>query len=238
MAVLGNGVSVTWLGHSTFTVRTPRGKTVLIDPWVAGNPACPPELKRFDSIDVMLLTHAHFDHIGDAVSMAKTHRPTVVGIFELCHWMGSKGVEQCLPMNKGGTQTVGDIRVTMVHADHSCGILDGDQMLYGGEAAGYVVEFDNGFRLYHAGDTAVFGDMRLIAELYKPDLAMLPMGDLYVMSPREAALACRLLGASRVIPMHFGTFPALTGTPAAFREACRDQPGIEIIELKPGETLA
>lgn len=237
MATLGAGIELTWLGHSTFLVKTPGGKSVLIDPWVASNPMCPESQKQLASLDTMLLTHAHFDHIADAVTLGKQHRPVVVGIFELCAWLERKGIERCQPMNKGGTQVAGDIRVTMVHADHSCGITDGDQILYGGEAAGYVVEFAHGYRLYHAGDTAVFGDMRIIAELYRPDLILLPIGDLYTMSPREAAYACRLLHARRVIPMHYGTFPSLTGTPAALREACRDQPGLEIIELRPGETL-
>ena len=110
-------------------------------------------------------------------------------------------------MNKGGTQTVGDIKVTMVHADHSCGIQDGDETVYGGEACGYVIEFSNGVKIYHAGDTNVFGDMAIIRELYAPDIAMIPIGDHYTMGPREAAYACNLLKPKTVIPMHFGTFP-------------------------------
>jgi L-ascorbate metabolism protein UlaG (beta-lactamase superfamily) len=137
-------------------------------------------------------------------------------------------------MNKGGTQSVGDIKVTMVHADHSCGIQDGDQIVYGGEACGYVVEFSNGIKIYHAGDTAVFGDMQIIRELYAPDIAMLPIGDHFTMSPREAAYACNLLKPKSVIPMHFGTFPLLTGTPDALRKLV---PGIEVVEMKPGQTL-
>ncbi len=112
-------------------------------------------------------------------------------------------------MNKGGTQQVGDIKVTMVHADHSCGIQDGDQLVYGGEACGYVIEFDNGVKIYHAGDTNVFGDMKIIHDLYAPDIAMLPIGDHFTMGPREAAYACDLLKAKTVIPMHFATFPSV-----------------------------
>ena len=231
------GVKLTWLGHATFKIQTPGGKTVLLDPWVQGNPACPDNLKQFDKIDTMLITHGHFDHIGDAVALAKKHKPAVVCIPETANWLGSKGVENLAEMNKGGTQKVGDLEVTMVHADHSCGILDGGKIIYGGDPCGYVIRFEGGFKLYHAGDTAVFGDMKLIAELYQPDLACLPIGDHYTMSPREAAYALRLLGVQAVVPMHFGTFPVLTGTPDALKQLTKDIAGLEIIAMKPGDTL-
>jgi L-ascorbate metabolism protein UlaG (beta-lactamase superfamily) len=231
------GAKLTWLGHATFKLETPGGKTVLIDPWVAGNPSCPEDQKSFPLVDVMLVTHAHFDHIADVIPLAKQHDPKVVGIYELVSWLEKKGVKQIAPMNKGGSQTVGDIRVTMVHADHSCGIMEGDQILYGGEACGFVIGLENGLKIYHAGDTNVFGDMRIIHELYKPDLALLPIGDLYTMSPKEAGYACELLRPKAVVPMHFGTFPALTGTPAEFRRIAADL-DVEIIELRPGQTLS
>jgi L-ascorbate metabolism protein UlaG (beta-lactamase superfamily) len=231
------GVKLTWLGHATFKILTPGGKTVLIDPWVQSNPACPEPLKTFDKIDTMLITHGHFDHIADAVALARKHKPAVVAIWETCQWLGSKGVENTVDMNKGGTAKVGDLEVTMVHADHSCGILDDGKIIYGGDPCGYVVRFANGFTLYHAGDTNVFGDMKIISELYRPDLACLPIGDHYTMSPREAAYALRLLGVKAVIPMHYATFPILTGTPERLRELTRDIPGLEIIALKPGESL-
>jgi L-ascorbate metabolism protein UlaG (beta-lactamase superfamily) len=230
-----NGIKITWLGHATFRIQTPKGKTLLVDPWVMGNPMCPADEKDVKTVDVMLVTHGHGDHIGDAVEIAKKHNPKVVGIPELCGWLKKKGVEQTSEMNKGGTQQIDDIKVTMVHADHSCGIQDGDQLIYGGEACGYVIEFDNGIKIYHAGDTNVFGDMAIIRELYSPEIAMLPIGDHYTMGPREAAYACNLLKPSTVIPMHFGTFPILTGSPNQLSKLVH---GVHVEEMKPGQTLS
>jgi len=230
-----NGIKLTWLGHATFRVETPDGKIIIIDPWVMGNPKCPESEKTVKMVDILLCTHGHFDHIGDAVEIAKQHNPAVVGIPELCHWLGSKGVKELAEMNKGGTQTVGDIKVTMVHAVHSCGITDGDQIVYGGEACGYVIEFSNRMKIYHAGDTNVFSDMQIIRELYAPDIALLPIGDHYTMSPREAAYACNLLKPKTVIPMHFRTFPVLTGTPSELQKLV---PSVEVVEMKPGQTIS
>lgn len=229
-----NGVKLTWLGHATFRMETPAGKTVFVDPWIMGNPMCPQSEKDVKKADVLLCTHGHGDHIGDAVDIAKQHDPVIVGIYELCIWLQKKGAKQISPMNKGGTQTIGDIKVTMVHADHSCGIQDGDQIVYGGEACGFVIEFANGVKIYHAGDTNVFGDMQIIRDLYAPQIVMLPIGDHYTMSPREAAYACNLLQPKTVIPMHFGTFPLLTGTPDTFRKLVS---GVEIVEMTPGVTI-
>ena len=235
---LNRDVTVKYLGHATFLITTPGGKSLLIDPWVQNNPACPEEDKQVDSLDTMLITHAHFDHIQDAVELATTHRPQIGCIFEIANWLGRKGVENVNPMNKGGSQQLNDVRVTMVDARHSCGILEDDGSIsYGGEAAGYVVEFENGFRLYHAGDTCVFGDMKIISELYQPELILLPIGDLFTMSPKEAAYACRLMNAKKVIPMHYGTFPPLIGTPQELRDLTGEL-GTEIIEIQPGEALS
>ena len=231
------GNRFTWLGHAAFRIVTPSGKVIVIDPWIQSNPACPDALKKFDRLDTMLITHGHFDHIADAVTLAKEFSPQVVGIYETCAWLESKGVKQTSGMNKGGTQKVGEIEVTMVNALHSCGIQDGDKIIYGGEACGYVIRLPGGLTVYHAGDTAVFGDMKIIGELYAPEVAMLPIGDHFTMGPREAALAIRLLGVKHVIPMHFGTFPVLTGNPEALKKAAQDVAGLEIHALKPGESI-
>ncbi len=231
------GNKLTWLGHAAFRITTPSGRVILIDPWVLSNPMTPAPDKKFDRIDMMLITHGHFDHIADAVALGKQFKPQVVGIFETCGWLESKGVPNTNPMNKGGTQKVDEIEITMVNAIHSCGIQDGDRVIYGGEACGYVVRLPGGLTIYHAGDTAVFGDMKIISDLYAPRLALLPVGDRFTMGPREAALAVRLLNVQHVVPMHYGTFPALTGRPETLRELTSDIPSLEIHALKPGESI-
>ncbi|MGO9260021.1 MAG: metal-dependent hydrolase [Bryobacteraceae bacterium] len=228
-------MEITWLGHGTFQFRLPSGEVILMDPWTEGNPKYP-QGHSFDRVDTMCISHGHFDHIHDAVPLAQRFSPQVVGIYETCHWLESKGVKNTSPMNKGGTQLVGGVAITMTHAVHSCGILDDGKILYGGEAAGYVLRFEDGRALYFAGDTNVFTDMQLIARLYHPELAFLPIGDLFTMSPREAAVACRLLEAPKVIPMHFGTFPPLTGTPEQLRELIAGT-GTTVWALEPGKTV-
>ncbi len=240
MSRIGRETKITWFGHATFLYETPGGKRIMIDPWVQNNPACPEELKQVSQLDAMLITHGHFDHIGDAVKIAKQADPkTVVGIFELYQWLEKKGVKNCTGMNKGGTLDVEGIKATMLHADHSCGISEDDgSITYGGEAVGYLLEMENGFRVYQSGDTAIFGDLRLYGELFKPDLAVLPIGDLFTMDPRQAAYACEMLGVKMVIPSHYGTFPALTGTPDKLREELSKRGyACEVIAPKPGETV-
>ena len=233
---LSHNVSVKYLGHSTFLFTTPSGKKLLIDPWLRNNPSCPEEDKEMDSLDTMLITHGHFDHLEDAVDLARKHGPQIACIFEIAQWLESKGLSNIQGMNKGGSQQANDVRVTLVNAHHSSGIDDQGTLVPGGEAAGFVIEFENGLRIYDAGDTCVFGDMKLIAEIYQPEVIFLPIGGLYTMDPREAAYACRLMDAKKVVPMHYGTFPPLTGTPEQLRELTQDV-GTEVLAMKPGETL-
>ena len=231
------GNRITWLGHATVQITASNGKIILIDPWVEGNPTFPPSLKNFPQVDLILVTHGHGDHTGDVIPLARAHNAPVVAIYELALYFGSKGVANVLPMGKGGTQHIGDVEVTMVHAIHISSIDQDGKSTFAGDAAGLIVRLPGGFTLYHAGDTSVFGDMKIIGELYKPDLVCLPIGDHFTMGPREAAYAIRLLGVHHVLPIHFATFPALTGTPHTLRELTQDIAGLEIHALKPGESI-
>src|SRR5262245_19566775 len=226
-------LAITWLGHSSFHVRTPGGKHVLLDPWYTGNPSFP-EAARPKAADVILISHGHSDHITDAVAMARATGATCVGIWEIYSWLGSKGVQNLEPMNKGGTITVKGLRITMTDARHSSS-FDDNGIVYLGEPPGYVVKLENDQIIYYAGDTSLFGDMKLIGELYKPDIAFLPIGDRFTMGPDTAAIAAKWLGVKQVVPMHYGTFPLLTGTPQQLEEHLSGS-GIEVLRLKAGET--
>lgn len=230
--------SFTYLGHATVRCDLPGGEVVLIDPWVGGNPACPDDAKSFDRLDAMLITHGHPDHMADAVELAREYRPrSVVACFEVAAWLESQGVENTSGMNLGGTQEVLGLRVTQVRADHSSAIQDGERFVDGGTASGYVVRLSSGYTFYHAGDTALYSDMQLWAKLYRPELAFLPIGDHFTMDPKQAAMACRYLGVSEVIPIHWGTFPVLNGTPSQFEKEIADRElSCDVVTLQPGET--
>jgi L-ascorbate metabolism protein UlaG (beta-lactamase superfamily) len=229
--------SITWLGHATFLLRSPGGKRIILDPWVTGNPSSPEAAKKLGALDLMLITHGHSDHTGDAVSIARSSDAQVVAPHELSLWLQQKGLQKVTGMNHGGTLRVLGLSITMVPAMHSSSVVEDGKIIYLGVAAGYVVRFEDGLTIYFAGDTSLFGDMRLIAEIYKPTIAFLPIGDLYTMGPEQAAKACALLDVKQVVPMHYGTFPMLTGTPAKLRELVEPR-GVQVLELKPGETTS
>ena len=234
---LNSQVSFTWNGHGTWRVRSAKGKEVLIDPWVMNNPGAPASMKKVDKCDLMLITHGHFDHIMDAVEIARATKPKIVTNYEISEWMASKGIDRdtLIGANTGGTVDVDGVKVTLVHAEHSCGISDGDQIVYGGDASGLVIEFENGYTIYFAGDTDVFGDMAIIAELHKLDAAFLPIGDFYTMGVEGAAKAVKLLGVKTIVPMHFATFPALHGRPSQLQELVGKN--FHVLDLKPGDTV-
>ena len=249
---MAQGTTITWYGHSCVAVATPGGRTILFDPWF-GNPQSPKAADAVEHCDLMLVTHGHFDHIGsaprgvrdaDALTIARRTKPSWPCIHELSLWLEDRldgeSVE-VIGMNKGGTVETRGLRVTMTHADHSAGDWSaaGEGPLHLGEPVGFVVELEDGRRIYHAGDTALFGDLRLIGELYRPDLAMLPIGGHYTMGPTEAAAAVELLGAREVLPLHYGTFPILAGTPDALRAALADRGlgGITVHAPEPGGSI-
>ena len=213
--------TLTWLGHSAFRIDTPGGKRIYVDPFLNGNPKCPQSELEPERVDVIAVTHGHGDHVGDTVDLAKKHSCPVVALVELAGWIS----------NQGGTVEVEGVRFTLTNAFHSSSTNDGT---YAGEPCGIVVVLEDGTSVYFAGDTCVFGDMQLIARLYSPTVAVLPIGGHYTMDPKEAALALELLGVKRCVPCHWGTFPVLAGTP---QELAQLAPGVDVAVIDPGESV-
>jgi len=236
---INKGVAITFLGHACFKLISPQGTTILIDPWIKDNPQAPKGAENVGKLHYILVSHGHGDHLGDTIELAKKTGAPVIAMPEITHYLIQKGLnpEKIVGMNKGGSVTAADIRITMVHALHSSSMVEGNHIIYGGEAAGFIIRFDNGFTVYFAGDTGVFGDMQIIRELYKPELALLPIGSHYVMGPEEAVYACGLLKPQYVIPMHYGTFPVLSGTPEIFLELMKKFPEVKVLVMTPGETI-
>jgi len=224
--------TLTWLGHASFRLDTADGKRIYIDPFLNGNPKCPEAELTPERVDIIALTHAHGDHLGDTVELAKQHGCTVVATVELADWLQIKHeLQNVLDPNKGGTVAADGIKFTLTNAHHSS---SNNNLEYMGEPCGIVVEVENGTKLYFAGDTCVFGDMQLIGRIYSPDVAILPIGDHYTMGPREAAVALELLDVKRCVPCHYGTFPALTGTPEELQELA---PSVQVEKIQPGESV-
>jgi L-ascorbate metabolism protein UlaG (beta-lactamase superfamily) len=228
--------AVTWLGHSAFRIDTPGGKRIYVDPWL-GNPNCPDAEREPERVDLIALTHGHDDHVGETVQLAQRFGCPVIGLVELRGWLSTQGLDEDMTQagNKGGTIERDGIKITFTDAKHSSSAYVDGVFLYLGEPAGLVIEVENGTKLYFAGDTCVFGDMALIGRIYQPDIAVLPIGGHYTMDPREAAVAIELLGVSRCIPCHYGTFPLLAGTPEEFRK--RLTTTCEIVAPEPGGTV-
>ncbi len=224
----------TWLGHATLRVDLPGGATMVIDPFLAGNPSCPATHRTFERLDLILVTHAHSDHMGDALALARQHDALVISNFDLCSYLATQGARRTSGMNLGGTQEAAGVAISMVRADHSSSFQHDGLPVYGGLAAGFVVRGE-GWGFYFAGDTALYSDMALIAELYAPELAFLPIGDHFTMDPRQAAFACRYLGVRQVVPIHWGTYPVLRGRPAELERHLRTL-GVatEVVTLEPG----
>jgi L-ascorbate metabolism protein UlaG (beta-lactamase superfamily) len=229
------GTRITWLGHATVLVQTAKGTNILIDPFIAQNPEYPKEFVLPEKIHYILATHGHGDHISDLVPVAASHNSTVVAVFELANYLAKKGVARTIGMGMGGTVQLDDAAVTLVAAEHSSSVQDEQGTHYVGLAGGFVLTIADGPVLYHAGDTNVFGDMRLIHELYQPEVVMLPIGGHFTMGPREAALAVRLLEPEVVLPLHFGTFPPLKGTPEQL--AALVDASVKVVRCRPGETI-
>ena len=230
-------LSITWLGHATFIIITPGGTRIVTDPWLEGNPACPADRKRIDAADLILLTHGHSDHSGDVVAVARATNAPVVAVHELSIWLQKTGLQNVIGMGVGGTVKVAGLEVSMTPAVHTSSVVENEQIVYLGTPTGFVVKMEDGRSFYFAGDTALFGDMRLIAEEHKPDIAFLPIGDHYTMGPEAAARAAGMLGVRQVVPMHFGTFPVLTGTPDRLKKLVEPM-SVDVLELKPGETAS
>jgi L-ascorbate metabolism protein UlaG (beta-lactamase superfamily) len=230
-------LSITWLGHSTFLIKLPSGQSVVTDPWLS-NDNCPPKYSRVESllpVDLILVSHGHDDHSADVAALSRATGAAVVCSLELSRHLTDKGLTNVRPMGLGGTQVVDGIRVTMTPAMHSSSMVDGGRLVYLGVAAGFVIRADDTPTMYFAGDTALFGDMAIIRDRYAPQIAFLPIGDHFTMGPADAAIAARWLGVRQVVPMHWGTWPVLTGTPDMLRTELANT-GIEVLVLEPGQT--
>jgi L-ascorbate metabolism protein UlaG (beta-lactamase superfamily) len=231
-----------FLGHATFKLTTPEGKIIIIDPWLTNNPFIPEEFRKQDKIDFILATHGHDDHFDAKLPEIITNTDAIFVGNNICRWyLMEKGVPQknIIPINLGGTISLdGATKVTQVNAFHISHINETEtKMIYPHQAVGFVVHLSDGISIYFAGDTSVFGDMKIIGDIYKPTVAALPIGDQYTMGPLEAAYAIRLLNVKHVVPFHYGTYSSLPGTVEELTALTKDIDGLTIHALKAGEVL-
>ncbi len=229
--------SIRWLGHATFIVSTPGGKTIIIDPWITDNPLCPVKLDEITTADIVLVTHDHFDHVGNAADIVKKTAATLIAQPETVNRLkkdfglvDERIIFGGFGINIGGSTTTQGITITMTQAFHSSET---------GAPVGYIIKLEDGTVIYHTGDTGIFESMRLLGELYSVDLALLPIGGIFTMNPRQAAKALTLLKPKRVIPMHYKTFPMLEQSADRFVELARKEaPEVEVTVLEPGQEYA
>ena len=235
-----DNIKIKYIGHSTFLITTKSGKKIIIDPWLKDNPSCSEDINSIGGIDYILITHGHFDHVGDTLDIIKNNsNSTTIANFEIAQWLEKKGGINISPMSHGGTQYFEDFKVSMVNAVHGSGINDSDSenLVYGGIASGLILKFNDDITVYHAGDTSVFGDMSLISDIYKPDLCMIPIGDHFTMGVNEAVYATKLIKAKTYIPIHYGTFPVLTGDPNEFKKRVESHGNSKVIIMNSGDEI-
>ena len=235
-----DNIKIKYIGHSTFLITTQSGKKIIIDPWLNDNPSSSEDVGTIGEINYILITHGHFDHVGDTLDIIKNNpNSTTIANFEIGQWLEKKGGVNISSMSHGGTQYFEDFKVSMVNAVHGSGISDAnsENLVYGGIASGLILKFNDDFSIYHAGDTSIFGDMSLISDIYKPDLCMIPIGDHFTMGVEEAVYATKLIKARTYIPIHYGTFPVLTGDPDDFKERVESHGNSKVIIMNPGDEI-
>tara|TARA_B100000941_G_scaffold96825_1_gene67476 strand:+ start:26 stop:736 length:711 start_codon:yes stop_codon:yes gene_type:complete len=235
-----DNIKIKYIGHSTFLITTQSGKKIIIDPWLNDNPSSSEDVGTIGEINYILITHGHFDHVGDTLDIIKNNpNSTTIANFEIGQWLEKKGGVNISPMSHGGTQYFEDFKVSMVNAVHGSGISDAnsENLVYGGIASGLILKFNDDFSIYHAGDTSIFGDMSLISDIYKPDLCMIPIGDHFTMGVEEAVYATKLIKARTYIPIHYGTFPVLIGDPDDFKERVESHGNSKVIIMNPGDEI-
>lgn len=235
--MLLRGHELVYFGHSAFLIRTIKGTGILIDPWIS-NPANKKRLKEFaKEVHYILITHAHADHIGDTIDIARIYNSEIIAMFEITNYLGSKGISRLTGMNIGGTVKKGEISFTMVEATHSSTISEGERVLPGGNPCGFIITLEDGFRIYHMGDTGLIGSLEHIAKLYHPNLLLIPIGGHYTMGPEEAAYSAQILNPEIIVPMHYKTFPVIDVSVEDFISKLSPDLRERVKALSPGEVL-